>query len=225
MIPVPDAADVAADAIADGAVRLGLGLPAGAPRALAAYLALLAKWNKVHNLTAIREPDRMVTHHVLDSLSVLPALAALGDPLDGARVLDIGSGGGVPGIPLAIARPDWHVTLCEPSHKKSAFLAQAAAELPLPNVDVAASRAEDLRAPQPYRIVVSRAFSDLDTFAQAALPHLAARGLIVAMKGVLPQEELSELPAGIEVVATPALAVPGLEATRHLIVMKPRGTA
>jgi 16S rRNA (guanine527-N7)-methyltransferase len=193
----------------------GLGLPPDARAKLAAYVALLAKWNQTYNLTAIREPARMVTHHVLDSLVVLPHLPA-GRAL---RLLDVGSGGGVPGIPLAIARPGWHVTMIDSSHKKCAFIRQAVIELALPNADAVASRVEDYRPDAPFDVVISRAFSDLATFAQASARHLAPGGRLVAMKGVHPDEELAQLPPGISVVAAPALDVPGLDAERHLIVM------
>ncbi len=206
--------------LATGVSRLGLALPASAQRRLVGYLGLLEKWNRVYNLTAIREPERMVTHHLLDSLAVLPTLAQLGLAPAVLRLLDVGSGGGLPGIPLAIARPDWRVVLAETSHKKGTFLAQAAAELELGNIEVALGRVEDFRPAQPFGIVISRAFSDLATFVRAARPHLAHGGAIVAMKGVHPTEELAELPPDVAVIAAPALDVPGLDAKRHLIVMK-----
>jgi 16S rRNA (guanine527-N7)-methyltransferase len=195
----------------------GLHLPAEALGKLAAYVALLAKWNRTYNLTAIREPARMVTHHVLDSLAVLPQLPA-GPAL---RLLDVGSGGGVPGIPLAIARPGWHVTTLDSSHKKCAFVRQAAIELALPNVEAVAARVEDYRPAAPFDVVISRAFSDLATFAQSSARHVAPGGVLVAMKGVYPDEELAQLPPGFRVVATPALDVPGLGAERHLIIIEP----
>jgi 16S rRNA (guanine527-N7)-methyltransferase len=193
----------------------GAPLEPGGTAKLDAYLALLLKWNRTYNLTAIRDPERMVTHHVLDALAVLPHLPGLAT----LRLLDVGSGGGVPGIPLAIARPGWRVVLLDSSHKKAAFLAQAVMELPLPNAEAVAARVEDYRPPAPFDVVISRAFSDLAAFARAALPHLAPGGRIVAMKGVFPDEEIAELPEDVRVVATPALRVPGLDAERHLIVM------
>jgi 16S rRNA (guanine527-N7)-methyltransferase len=193
----------------------GAPLSPAAPAKLEAYLALLEKWNRTFNLTAIREPARMLTHHVLDALAVLPHLPQ-GPSL---RLLDVGSGGGVPGIPLAIARPDWHVVLLDSSHKKSAFLAQAVIELALPNAEAVTARVEDYTPSAPFDVVISRAFSDLGAFARAAVRHLAPGGQLVAMKGVYPDEEIAELPADIRVIAAPALAVPGLNAERHLIVM------
>lgn len=196
-------------------------LPPAARAKLEAYLTLLEKWNRTFNLTAIREPARMVTHHVLDALAVLPHLPQR----PSLRLLDVGSGGGVPGIPLAIACPGWQVVLLDSSHKKSAFLAQAVIELELPNAEAVAARVDDYVPSAPFDVVISRAFSDLAAFARAAVRHLAPGGWIVAMKGVYPDEEIAELPSHIRVVATPALAVPGLDAERHLIVMEPAGGA
>ena len=205
-----------ADDLARGIAALGVPVGAAQQAQLLAYVALLDKWNRTYNLTAIREPERMVTHHLLDALAVLPHLPARA----GLRVLDVGSGGGVPGLPLAIARPDWRVVLVDTSHKKVAFLTQAALELGLANVEPHATRVEDLVSAAPFDVVISRAFSDLATFATASARHLAPHGILVAMKGVHPDEELAELPAQFVVVAKPALAVPGLDAARHLIVMR-----
>ena len=206
----------------EGLSRLGTGtasLPCGARDRLVAYLDLLAKWNRTYNLTAIREPERMVTHHVLDALAVLPHLP------DEARrpglcLLDVGSGGGVPAIPLAIARPSWRVVALDSNHKKGAFLQQAVIELRLSNVDVAIARVEDYLPPTPFDVVISRAFSDLATFVEAGARHLAERGQLVAMKGIYPDEEIAQLPPDFRVVAAPGLKVPGLDAQRHLIVME-----
>ena len=207
-----------AAALESGAARLGVALPEGALAKLEAFLALLAKWNRTYNLTAIREPERMVTHHALDSLAVVPRLPQR----KGIAVLDVGSGGGLPGIPIAIARPDARVVLVDSVSKKAAFLAQAAIELPLANVEAVAARVEDYAPGRRFDVVISRAFSDLATFARLASPHLAAGGVMLAMKGVHPDEELAELPASVEVVAAHRLDVPGLEGARHLIVMRLR---
>ncbi len=199
----------------------GASLPRDAREKLVRYLELLARWNRTYNLTAIREPERMVTHHVLDALAVLPHLN--GDKASTAlRLLDVGSGGGVPAIPLAIARPAWCVVALDSSHKKGAFLQQAAIELPLPNLEAAVARVEDYAPSAPFDLVISRAFSDLATFVDTSARHLADGGRIVAMKGVYPDEEIAQLPAGFRVVAAPALSVPGLRAERHLIVMERR---
>ena len=193
-------------------------LPPDARDKLMAYITLLVKWNATYNLTAIREPERMLTHHVLDGLAVLPHLPDVAARPD-LRVLDVGSGGGVPAIPLAIARPQWHIVALDSNHKKGAFLQQAVNEIPLPNAEAVVARVEDYVPSAPFDIVISRAFSDLETFVASSARHLAPQGLLVAMKGVFPDEEIALLPSTVRVVATPALAVPGLDAERHLIVM------
>ncbi len=213
MIATPDL-DEGLEALAAG----GVALPTPARDTLAAYLALLDKWNRTHNLTAIRDPERMVTHHVLDALAVLPHLPAR----DGLAVLDVGSGGGVPGIPLAVARPEWRVVLLDCSHKKGAFLRQAVIELGLRNAEAVTARVEDYLPSAPFDAVISRAYSDLATFTRASAPHLAPGGRLIAMKGVFPDEEIAHLPAAVRVVATPALLIPGLEAQRHLVIMECR---
>ncbi len=207
----------AGDALASGIEALGLELPDRATAQFAAYLALLAKWNRTYNLTAIREPERMVTHHLLDALAVLPHLGPAEAP---RRVLDVGTGGGIPGLPLALARPAWQVVLLDANHKKGAFLTQAAIELELRNVEVVVSRVEDYVPAEPFDVVISRAFSDLATFARAGARHLAPGGKLVAMKGVHSNEELAGLPPEFCVLATPALNVPGLDAARHLVIME-----
>jgi 16S rRNA (guanine527-N7)-methyltransferase len=204
--------------LATGIAALGLALDATQRAALTAYLALLAKWNKTYNLTAIREPQRMITHHLLDALAVVPHLPAT----PGLRILDVGAGGGVPGIPLAIARPDAHVVMIDANHKKAAFLVQAGIELKLPNIESHAVRVEDFAPALPFDIVISRAFSGLGAFASVAARHLAPHGSILAMKGVHPDEELASLPPEFVVLAKPSLAVPGLGASRHLVIMQPR---
>lgn len=182
-------------------------------RQLIRYLELLQKWNAVYNLTAIREPAQMVTHHVLDSLAVLPYLR-------GPRVADVGSGAGLPGIPVAIMRPNWDVDLVESNQKKCAFLQQAVIELNLPHTAVRAQRAESLHD-QRYDDVVSRAFAELATFAARAGGLCKAGGQLLAMKGVYPEAELRELPAGFRVRGIQALQVPGLAAARHVVLIDP----
>ena len=202
-----------AAALADGLGSLGLALPAPARERLLVYLALIEKWNRVYNLTAIREPDKMLVHHLLDSLAVAPHVT-------GQSILDVGSGAGLPGIPLALAKPEAVVTLLEANHKKSAFLRQAAIELALANVEVVNARVENWEAPRRYSVVISRAFSDLAEFVGLAGRLCADGGLLAAMKGVHPHEELALLPAGYRVKNTLALHVPGLEAERHLILIE-----
>lgn len=204
-----------ADSLEEGIARLGLRLPEGAAALLARYLALLAKWNRTYNLTAIREPEKMVTHHALDSLAIVPHLP----PRAGLRVLDVGSGGGLPGIPIAIARPDTKVVLIDASAKKATFLAQAAIEVPVANAQAVGSRIEDYRPSAPFDVVISRAFADLATFVKLARPHLAEGGVMLAMKGALPEGEIAALPSDVVVDSATRLNVPGLDAERHLVVM------
>jgi 16S rRNA (guanine527-N7)-methyltransferase len=202
--------------LSDGIEVLGLALPRETQTRMLQYLALIRKWNQVHNLTAVREPEAMLVRHLLDSLAILPHVA-------GPRIADIGSGAGLPGIPLALARPEWHVTLVETNHKKIAFLQQARIELNLKNVEVRAERVENLQSADGFDIVISRAFSDLADFASLA-GHLCAPGngggRLVAMKGVYPHEELAQLPAQFMVEKILPVTVPGLEAERHLVLIK-----
>jgi 16S rRNA (guanine527-N7)-methyltransferase len=202
--------------LAAGLAALGLDLDAAAQTKLLAYLALLQKWNRTHNLTAIREPKHMVTHHLLDSLAVLPQLPQA----TALRLVDVGSGGGLPGVPLAVARPAWTVTLLDSNAKKVAFLRQVAAELPLPNADVAATRAEDYVPARLFDVAISRALSDLAQFVAVAGRLVAPGGRLIAMKGMYPRDELLHLPADVRVLAVPALDVPGLDGARHLVIME-----
>ncbi len=194
------------------AAALGLALAAAQVATLERYLDLLEKWNRVYNLTAIRERDRMVTHHLLDSLAVLPHVR-------GPRVLDVGSGAGLPGIPIAIASPSLDVTLLESSHKKSAFLTQAIAELQLANVRVVTERVESWHPEARFDTIVSRAFAELGEFASLAGRLLAPQGVLAAMKGVHPFEEIERLPRTYRVQEVVRLRVPGLDAERHLVLM------
>jgi 16S rRNA (guanine527-N7)-methyltransferase len=202
--------------LSDGIEVLGLALPRETQTRMLQYLALIQKWNQVHNLTAVREPEAMLVRHLLDSLAILPHVA-------GPRIADVGSGAGLPGIPLALARPEWRVTLVETNHKKTAFLQQARIELNLKNVEVRAERVENLQSADGFDIVISRAFSDLADFASLA-GHLCAPGngggRLVAMKGVYPHEELAQLPAQFMVEKILPVTVPGLEAERHLVLIK-----
>ena len=195
-----------------GLQQLACTLPTEAPERLLAYLALLEKWNHAINLTAIRERERMVPQHLLDSLSVLPWLQA-----HEIRMADIGTGAGLPGIPLAIARPELHVTLVEPNQKKVAFLRQAKLELGLTNVDVVGKRVEELSG-ATFQVVISRAFADLPDFVRSAAALVAPGGRMIAMKGVVPYEEFTRLPAQAT-TAVQAVDVPELNATRHLIMV------
>ena len=200
--------------LAAGIAGLGLALPEGAEAKLLDYLALLDKWNRVYNLTAVRDAGRMVSLHLLDSLAAAPYF-------QGETVLDVGSGGGLPGIPLAIARPELRVTLVDSIAKKTAFLQQAKAELGLANLDVVTSRVEDYRPAARFDVITSRAFSDLKEFVTLTRHLLEPGGRWLAMKGLYPNEEISVLPADVKVSADHLLVVPGLEASRHLIILEP----
>ena len=200
--------------LAAGIAALDLALPEGAEAKLLAYLALLDKWNRVYNLTAVRDPGRMVSHHLLDSLATVPFF-------QGESALDVGSGGGLPGIPLAIARPELQVTLIDSIAKKTAFLLQVKAELGLSNLNVVTGRVEDYRPDARFDVITSRAFSDLREFVTLTRHLLKPTGRWLAMKGLYPNEEIAQLPAGVKVSADHALVVPGLEASRHLIVLEP----
>lgn len=206
-----------AAALREGLAGLGLDLPAAVQARLLAYVALLKKWNATYNLTAIRDEREMVTQHLLDSLSVLPALQELA--LGGRRWADIGSGAGLPGIPLAIVRPDLDMTLVETVAKKSAFQRQAKIELGLANLTVINRRVEELPG-GAFDAVISRAFAELADFVRLAGHLPAPDGRLYAMKGLLPEDEISRLPQAWAVAACIRLSVPGLDAQRHLIVLE-----
>lgn len=198
-----------------GLGELALALPHGAAEKLIAYLELLAKWNKTYNLTAIRDPLRAVSHHLLDSLAVLRELSDRSGAL-----ADVGSGGGLPGIPLAIAEPARHVMLNDASEKKGAFLRQAIIELGLPNAAVHVGRVEDWHPAERFVVVISRGFASLADFV-AACRHLAApAGVLAAMKGAYPRQELAEVAASCDCSDVRPLKVPLLQAERHLVLCR-----
>ncbi|MFM0636731.1 16S rRNA (guanine(527)-N(7))-methyltransferase RsmG [Paraburkholderia metrosideri] len=203
--------------LAGGVRELGLDLSEAQLGKLLDYVALLSKWNAVYNLTAIRDPRQMLIQHILDSLSIVPHLATRG----ASSVLDVGSGGGLPGIVLAIVLPDWTVTVNDIVHKKTAFQAQAKAELGLANLSVITGRVETLQpgaeVPAKFDVIVSRAFAELSDFVTLARHLVAEQGAIWAMKGVRPDGEIERLPAGAHVEQIIRLQVPSLDAERHLI--------
>lgn len=203
-----------AEKLAQGVAELRLDIPAAVQHQLLDYLALIQKWNKIYNLTAVREAQKMVSHHLLDCLAVVPHVRA-------HSIIDVGSGAGLPGIPLALALPQSRVTLLEANHKKATFLKQAVIELGLGNIAVVCERAETWQPPHEFEVVISRAFSGLPEFLGAAGRLCAANGTIAAMKGVYPDEEIAQLPPGYELRSVVPLAVPGLEAERHLVLMRP----
>lgn len=202
----------------DGVQQLALNLSATAEEKLGNYVRLLDKWNGIYNLTAIRDQREMVSKHLLDSLSVLPSL--LNQPTRLGSLADVGSGGGLPGIPLAIACPDLVVTLIEANQKKAAFLEQAKIELKLDNVSIYCGRAELFKPVHLFDLVISRALSTLADFIQLAAHLLAPCGRLLAMKGIYPQEEIDQLPSGWKVFESTSLVIPGLSARREIIVIE-----
>lgn len=208
-------------ALADGAGALGLTLDRVQLEQLQRYAALLLRWNRVHNLTALDTPAALLTHHLLDCLAILPVLDRWLGSRPAARVLDVGSGGGLPGVVLAIARPGWSVTTVDAVEKKAAFVRQAQLELRLANLHAEHARVEALRA-APFDAIVSRAFAALADFVALTGGLRAADGFWVAMKGGVPHEEIAALPAGVGVAAIEPIVVPGLAAQRHLLRLEPR---
>lgn len=194
-----------AAALDRGLSELDLDLPAGAAMRLLQYVELLAKWNRTYNLTAIREPLDMVSHHLLDSLVVVPHL-----PMTDGPLADIGSGAGLPGIPLAIARPHWRVTVNDASQKRAAFLRQAVIELGLENVSIHEGRVEAWRPVARFAVVISRAFAELGRFVRACRHLVRPGGVLAAMTGAVP--------AGAASARIIPLRVPLLDATRHLVL-------
>jgi 16S rRNA (guanine527-N7)-methyltransferase len=195
-----------------GLSELALPLPAQAPGQLIAYLELLAKWNRVHNLSAIRDPLKAVSHHVLDSLAVLGALPR-------GTLADVGAGGGLPGIPIAIAEPQRRVALNEASEKKGAFLRQAVIELKLANAEVHLGRAERWRPLERFAVVIARGFAELATFIATCRHLVAPGGVLAAMKGAYPRAELERV-EGCDCSDVRRIRVPLLEAERHLVLCR-----
>ena len=204
--------------LTDGLATLGLTLSETQQTQLLAYLDRLTQWNRVYNLTALREPADMLTHHLLDSLAVIGPLRrqAAGRAL---RVLDVGSGGGLPGVVIAICCPEWRVDCVDTVGKKAAFIQQVAGALGLRHLRGVHARVESLS--QPYDVVVSRAFASLADFTAWSRRALAEHGVWLAMKGKLPSDELTALPPEVAVFHVEPLTVPGLEAERCLIWLRP----
>jgi 16S rRNA (guanine527-N7)-methyltransferase len=199
-----------AEELQHGIAELKIVLGAEAQRKLLDYLALLHKWNKVYNLTAIRDQQQMVSHHLLDSLAVLPHLWA-------GRWLDVGCGAGLPGLVLAVARPDWQFALLDSNSKKTGFVQQAVIELGLCNVSVHCERVEGWRPVEYFDGIISRAFSELGEFLRSTRHLMAPQGRWAAMKGA-PQQELAGVPGGCRVERVIPLQVPGLDAARSLVI-------
>lgn len=196
-----------------GLQQMNISLTAEQQQKLLDYVALLLKWNSTYNLTALRQEDQMLSHHVLDSLTLLPYL-------DGIKnIIDVGSGGGMPGIPTAICRPDIQITLLDSNSKKTSFLSQAVIELGLDNVKVITGRVEALEG-VTFDAVTSRAFAELRDFVTLTSQLLDDHGQWLAMKGVYPYEEIAQLPEDVSVVQVDKLNVPSLEAERHMVIIR-----
>ena len=208
-----------AEGLRDGVRALALDLPEETQRQLLAYMALIQKWTRVYNLTAVRDPQEMLTHHLLDSLSALPPLLrhTAGQPV---RLLDVGSGGGLPGVVLAICRPEIQVTCVDTVGKKAAFIQQVAATLRLPNLRGLHARVETVQ--DKYDVVCSRAFASLTDFTSWSFSALAEGGVWMAMKGKMPTDEIAQLPPETELFHVEPLAVPGLDAERCMLWLRPR---
>lgn len=198
--------------LSNGLNALDQNFAPGTNEKLLRYVSLISKWNRVHNLTAIRDPARMISHHILDSLAIIPFIK-------GPRLLDVGTGAGLPGIPVAIACPGLAVTLIDSNSKKFAFLQQVTTELVLGNVQSVCARVERW-AGGPFETIVSRAYSELKQFVSSAQHLLSEGGVLAAMKGALPASEIDELPPGFRVRGIERLAVQGLDAERHLILIE-----
>ncbi|SFM52544.1 16S rRNA (guanine(527)-N(7))-methyltransferase RsmG [Marinobacter pelagius] len=196
----------------DGLAEMNLSLTDGQQQQLLAFLALLNKWNKAYNLTAVRDERVMVSRQLLDSLSILPWVTT-------DHLLDVGAGGGLPGIPLAIALPDRRFTLLDSNGKKTRFLNQCVLELGLDNVDVIHGRAEDCQPEQPFTQISSRAFTALENLVTWCGSLLDNEGEFLAMKGQFPDDEVAALPAGWQVKSSHSLKVPGADGERHLLVV------
>ncbi|WP_377702652.1 16S rRNA (guanine(527)-N(7))-methyltransferase RsmG [Pseudoduganella sp. UC29_71] len=200
-----------AEVLNKGVAELALELSAAQQEQLLDYLALLNKWNSVYNLTSVRDPMQMMTLHLLDSLAAVPAFAGA------QNVLDVGAGGGLPGVVLAISKPDMKLSMIDTVHKKTAFLTQVKAELGLANVTVYTKKVQELEVKQPFDVITSRAFADLSDFVNWSGHLLAEGGRFIALKGTAPQDERERLPEPWKVERLQALKVPGLDAERHLV--------
>jgi 16S rRNA (guanine527-N7)-methyltransferase len=195
-----------------GINELGLNIPSATVGRLLQYLDLIRKWNRVYNLTAIKDPGEMLSHHIIDSLSIIPYIR-------GENILDIGSGAGLPGIPLSLVFPQRHIVMLDSNAKKTRFIQQAITELGLDNAESIHSRVEDYTASEGFDTVVSRAFSSLSDFVQLARPLMKNTGQLLAMKGRYPTQELEDLPSDIHIEAVHRLEVPLLDSERHLVQM------
>ena len=215
----PDPSPLEAQAIRSASAELGVSLTVDQAARLASFAALLVKWNRVYNLTSLDKPEQVLTHHLLDSLSIVPHLEQLAGGRS-LRILDVGAGGGLPSIPVALALRAMRVTALDSVQKKVAFLQQVQLELGLANLEAVHSRVEQYRA-DPFDVIVSRAFATLTDIVHLTSHLLAQGGVWAAMKGSYPAEEINALPSTVELLSAVKLRVPLLGAERHLIVLRP----
>ena len=201
------------DILASGIQQLGIVIEAEEQKKMMKYLGLLQKWNHVYNLTAINKIEQMVSHHLLDSIVVLPYLKA-------GRWLDVGSGAGLPGLILALMRPDWEFELLDSSSKKCSFLQQVVIELNIKNIQITCTRVEDYKNIKKFDGIISRAFAELEKFIVLTHHLLTPGGVWVAMKGILPDQEFQRLPTGIMLKHIVSLQVPGMDSERCLAILE-----
>jgi 16S rRNA (guanine527-N7)-methyltransferase len=200
--------------LASGLTEMALTISEAQQQSLLQYVALLDKWNKVYNLTAVREPERMIGLHILDSLAIQPYVR------EARTLLDVGTGGGLPGIPLAITCPNLQVTMLDSLQKKTTFVRQAIGELALKNAGVVCERIEAYQPAHKFEVITSRAFAELNDFVHGAAHLLADNGRMLAMKGVYPHDEIARLPSSHRVEEVIPLNVPQIDGQRHLVVLK-----
>jgi 16S rRNA (guanine527-N7)-methyltransferase len=200
--------------LAEGIADMQLDVSAAQQEQLMDYLGLMFKWNSVYNLTSLRDPMQMVTHHLLDSLAAVPAFR------DAQNVLDVGAGGGLPGIVLAIVRPGMKVAMIDTVHKKTAFLTQVKAQLGLANATIHTMKVQELQVSDKFDVITSRAFADLSDFVNWSSHLLAEGGCYIALKGVAPQDERERVPTAWRVTKVEPLQVPRLGAERHLVFIE-----
>jgi 16S rRNA (guanine527-N7)-methyltransferase len=215
-----EAANPRQAALADIASQLGMVLSGEAAERLLGYLDMLQRWNATYNLTAVRDPDEMLTQHLADCLAVVAPMRQALSPVAGPRVLDVGSGGGLPGVVLAALCPDWQIVCVDTVGKKAAFIQQVALELKLGNLRAEHARVEKLAAGR-FDLVTSRAFASLADFVRLTRHHLGEQGVWMAMKGKRPDDEQGDLPGDVDVFHVEQLDVPGLHAERCLVWMRP----